>query len=768
MRIGDTLAGPSTITNGSKLMAIMWRTLRIIDSLCFIPSSLSAFSKTFDIQEKKKGFFPHLFNTDKNQDYIGKWPKAEMFQPDLMCKSKRDEFFNWFNENKSKTFDFKKEFESYCISDVDLLTEGCIRYRLLNMEISKKNETDCGLDPFMTSFTIASFCNLVYRKNHMKENSIGLIPENGYSPSQNTSKKARQWLKYTSETLKIFIHHAMNSKEFTIGNFSVDGVCHETKQIFEFHGCHWHGCPCCYTPETYSNIKKNTMKEIHEMHKKRIQFIKENLPQGYTLVEIWEHEWDSLCSHDEKVKKFVKNNPVHEKLNPRHCMFGGRTNGLKLYHKAKQGEKISYIDYTSLYPFVQKYKQFPIGHPRIITENFNYEIDAYFGLMKCKLIPPKNLYIPVIPARINNKLVFPLCNKCALEYTSNCNHTDNERAIIGEWVTLEIYQALRFGYKLEYIYEVWHFSKTTKLNKYTNTGGLFTDYINAALKIKQEASGYPSYISTEEEKDQYINEYYLKEGFKLEKNKINNNPGLRQIAKWMLNSLWGRLAMNSNKKQIKTITDPNEWQQMLANDAYIISDVHCIDNGKKPVLNVSYKLDQEFDDGNDTINVAIASFVTCHARLHLYSELNRLQDRVLYFDTDSIIYLTRENDVYEPETGVYLGEFTNELDKDEYITEFVCAGPKNYAYKTNKNNTECTIKGFTLNYVTSLEIAFYSIKEIVTNNQTKKLPVYQNKFKIDPKNWSIKTKNEIKNYAFVYDKRELFNDLTTLPWGYKN
>ena len=50
------------------------------------------------------------------------------------------------------------------------------------------------------------------------------------------------------------------------------------------------------------------MKEIHEMHKKRIQFIKENLPQGYTLVEIWEHEWDSLCSHDEKVKKFVKIN----------------------------------------------------------------------------------------------------------------------------------------------------------------------------------------------------------------------------------------------------------------------------------------------------------------------------------------------------------------------------------------------------------------------------------------------------------------------------
>ena len=79
IKIGDTLSGPSTITNGSKLMAIMWRSLRIIDSLCFIPSSLSAFYKTFDINEKKKGFFPHLFNTDDNQNYNGTWPDASYY-----------------------------------------------------------------------------------------------------------------------------------------------------------------------------------------------------------------------------------------------------------------------------------------------------------------------------------------------------------------------------------------------------------------------------------------------------------------------------------------------------------------------------------------------------------------------------------------------------------------------------------------------------------------------------------------------------------------
>jgi len=52
--------------------------------------------------------------------------------------------------------------------------------------------------------------------------------------------------------------------------------------------------------------------------------------------------------------------------------------------------------------------------------------------MKCRLIPPKKLYIPIIPARINGKLMFPLCFKCASESNTNCTHSDNERALEGE------------------------------------------------------------------------------------------------------------------------------------------------------------------------------------------------------------------------------------------------------------------------------------------------------------------------------------------------
>ncbi len=93
--------------------------------------------------------------------------------------------------------------------------------------------------------------------------------------------------------------------------------------------------------------------------------------------------------------------------------------------------------------------------------------------------------------------------------------------------------------------------------------------------------------------------------------------------------------------------------------------------------------------GNHKTNVVITS----QARLKLYSELELLNDRVLYCDTDSIIYVSRPNK-YDPKLGDYLGEFTNEIDPKDgnYIQEFVSTGLKSYAYKTDTGHTKCTCK----------------------------------------------------------------------------
>ena len=64
--------------------------------------------------------------------------------------------------------------------------------------------------------------------------------------------------------------------------------------------------------------------------------------------------------------------------------------------------------------------------------------------------------------------------------------------------------------------------------------------MNTFLKLKQQSSGFPSNINSEEEKNQYIRMYYENEGILLNKELIKKNPGIRSISKLALNSFYGK------------------------------------------------------------------------------------------------------------------------------------------------------------------------------------------------------------------------------------
>ena len=68
-----------------------------------------------------------------------------------------------------------------------------------------------------------------------------------------------------------------------------------------------------------------------------------------------------------------------------------------------------------------------------------------------------------------------------------------------------------------------------------------------------------------------------------------------------------------------------------------------------------------------------------------------------------------------PHLGDFLGDFTNELELDEFIIEFVSGGAKNYAYKLNNGKTDCTVKGYAINFLTNLILNFDSIKNSIGN-----------------------------------------------------
>ena len=183
-------------------------------------------------------------------------------------------------------------------------------------------------------------------------------------------------------------------------------------------------------------------------------------------------------------------------------------------------------------------------------------------------------------------------------------------------------------------------------------------------------------------------------------------------------------------------------------------------------------MDEDAYQSSFKINVFIAAFTTAQARLKLYSDLDILKERVLYMDTDSIIFKTREAQGMIA-TGRFLGEFTNETPGDT-IAEFVTGGPKNYGYRTTQGKTECKVRGFSLNYETKQRLNYETMKENILleieepldKARTMAIPI-PDYFQRDQVHKKIKLTNQMKHYKVVFDKRILDpRSKTSTPYGH--
>jgi hypothetical protein len=147
--------------------------------------------------------------------------------------------------------------------------------------------------------------------------------------------------------------------------------------------------------------------------------------------------------------------------------------------------------------------------------------------------------------------------------TGECQHfSDAERCLEGTWVIYEVRLAVNKGYKILEIQEVYQY-EVTQYNPDTGEGGLFVEYINTFLKLKQEASGYPSWVRTPDDEDKFIRQFYQSEGIQLDKDSIRYNASKRGLSKLCLNSMWGKLTERSNRSQTKLISEPHELYRFL-------------------------------------------------------------------------------------------------------------------------------------------------------------------------------------------------------------
>ena len=759
---------------GSKLLEISVKhtDIRFIDSLNFLLAGLAQLPTMFSLKERKKGFFPHRFNVPENQNYIGPYPDKKYYGVNELRGGVSDvtgelvgpiaDFEKFYNTTKDKTFDLQEELYQYCSSDVLILRDACLKFRMDFIETT-------GIDPLVRHLTLSQLSMDFYRSALMKPETIGRITENSHFQQRRQSARAMQWLHYKQEQLGRKLTMKSNKGEKKIDIYYVDGYDEETKTVYEFLGDFYHGNLSTYKPEDVNTKLGRTMGQLNRSTHERLNRIK---ALGYKVEYIWEKDF----LKDEAMQEFAKTHKIVTPLAPRDCLYGGRTNALKLKHDVKPGEKIYYDDFISLYPSILKYERFPTGHPEIVLEKFK-PLDEYFGLIKCKILPPTDLYIPVLPQK-GKKLVFSLCRSCGDDpQQAGCTHTDEERALIGSWCTPEVKEAVDRGYQILEIYEVWDFKNSSRYNATTREHGLFSKYVDTFFKLKLQHSGWPPGCESEAGKDAFIEKILRTEGVKLKKSEIRKNPGLRTMAKLLLNSFWGKFGQKSNMSKKKVVSSRAQLLELFTDPAIVVNSIVEQDDTDESLL-VSYTNSEEFVEGGQATNVVIASFVTCWARLKLYGLISKLGTQCLYFDTDSCIYLARGDGTdYIPPRGEALGQLKSELSPGNYIVNFCSSGPKSYSYVLKNPEggfkSKVVLKGISLTYGNSKVARYDNILEKIEryvesgDNSPSVFYETENFFYRSP-NFQLFMTNLQKHFRVTYDKRLICPDFSTLPYGFRS
>ena len=422
---------------------------------------------------------------------------------------------------------------------------------------------------------------LVIKEKFVKS-PIGLVPVHGYGSKDTHSKESIEWMsllqhQWINKGKPISIQHARSpSGEKIITcqglkrpiKYKVDGYFEfqGRKYVCEYHGCNFHGCKKCF-PHSRENTMNNNSSIAQrwrdtQMKERRLK------EQGYIVLSKWSCEFAEEKKKP-KIRDFLDSLNIQDPINLRDCYFGGRTNALVLHRKFDEEEKGKYVNFTSLYPDILKYRRFPLGHPERITRDFKqclfkpcegncfyfpcegkHWILPYFGVMKVTVLPPTDLIHPVLPLKCNGKLKFPLCYKCAcIENKEMCKSLDSDRMFTHTYCTPELEVAMNMGYSIIQVHEVLHWEETEMYNPVTKEGGLFTQYINTFLNLKQESSGYPQNVTSEKERQEYIDNYFNHEGIMLDKDCIHKNPGLRSLSKIALNSFYGKFFQRTNMKK---------------------------------------------------------------------------------------------------------------------------------------------------------------------------------------------------------------------------
>ena len=165
---------------------------------------------------------------------------------------------------------------------------------------------------------------------------------------------------------------------------------------------------------------------------------------------------------------------------------------------------------------------------------------------------------------------------------------------------------------------------------------------------------------TEQQKQDYIGNYLKYEGIQLEYANIKKNPGLRTLAKMMLNSMWGKFGQRLNKTRVQEFDDPQTFHQFLNTDTMDVRHVSIIND---QMVEVHYQHQKE--------DIPVSPNLQHLHRLfyHLSCPDQTLRDLAILGRTSTCTTTQTPSSIAQTRVKPtqpwvnYLGDFTSELDK---------------------------------------------------------------------------------------------------------
>lgn len=303
--------------------------------------------------------------------------------------------------------------------------------------------------------------------------------------------------------------------------------------------------------------------------------------------------------------------PVELDLDIRRAYKGGYVY-LNPKYKNVRGIKGITFDVNSLYPWAMYNCLLPYGYPYYFEGEPKPDEKAplFIVHMKCTF-KLKTGHLPTLQLKNNYRFV-------ETEYLSSSEDENGEDEPVEMFLTNVDYQLMLDHYDID---------EVTYINgwKFKATVGMFKDYIDYWMNVKETTTG-----------------------------------ALRQLAKLMLNSLYGKFATNPKARK------------------------------KIPYLDeagiVRYKLDEP--ELREPVYTAMGCFITAYAREKTIRSAQRVYDRFIYADTDSLHLVGHEEpeglEIHPTHLGAWKneGRFTDSkylraktyMETVDGVTKVTCAG----------------------------------------------------------------------------------------------